>query len=193
VKTTILRISTSATLLLGALNSAVAQDCQVLDQFPVAINEQGEYCPHRSHKLELTGSEWGISILASDANLDLREHTLSNLATAGIGLVCNTEFTKESTTGIQVLEARNVSIHGGALRCVCTGRNLRTFRARSVFGVIESNSFEFIRIQQSDFAEIVGFGDFSTRADNHIAEPGAPHDGFVREVFINGNTVSNNG
>ena len=58
---------------------------------------------------------------------------------------------------------------------------------------IRGDRIEFIRIQQSDFAEIVGFGDFSIRADNHIAEPGAPHDGFVREVFINGNTVSNNG
>lgn len=185
---TVARI-TAAIVLLGAAQSTLAQNCQVLDQFPVEIDRPGRYCLDRSHDLELQGNEAAVAIRANDVDFDLAGHTLRQ-AVFEWG-PCNPEFSGEPSIGVLVFESRNVKVHNGALRCFDTGVQLSQGQCRDCN---VGNQVIGLRIQQSLFSGIFAEGRFSVFADNHIIDTGSREDRAGHGIHSNGdgNTIRNN-
>ena len=181
--------TTIAVGLLGLAQSAFAQDCQVLDQFPAEIDRPGKYCIDQSHDVELTGNAAAIAIRADDVDLDLAGHTLRQGAFRSGA--CNPEFIEEPTIGVLIFESRNVKVHGGALRCFNTGVQI----SQGLCGDCNSgNRVEGMRIHRSFFAGIHAEGRYSVYTDNHIVDTGLlkGRDGIGIYSSGDGNTVRNN-
>lgn len=175
--------TTIAIGLLGLAHSAIAQDCQVIDQFPAEIDRPGKYCLDRSHFLELTGNEIALAIHASDVFLDLRGHTLSNPTVADSGQQCDLNYTDSPTTGIYVHEAINVTIRGGSLRCFDTGIQVGHGECSNC---TRGNRVESMRIQDSASIGILAKSDYSIYSNNHIVKVGNLQGSLARGLFIAG-------
>jgi len=178
-----------ATGLLGLAHSALAQDCQVLDRFPVEIDRSGNYCLDQTHDVDVTSGYAAILITASDVDLDLRGYTLRN--PTFFDEFCDASNINDRGTGIRIVEARNVRIHDGALRCFGIGVAMKYDRCEDCN---TGNRVERMRIHESSFAGIFARGDLNVFADNQIIETGGIENRAPTGIhsFGIGNVIRNN-
>lgn len=179
----------AALLLMSTTQAALAGNCQILEQLPVEIDSSGTYCLDRDHDVDIRGGDFAIAVTASDVELDLQGHTVRNpIFRPGL---CQAGNIADAGTGIRVFEARNVRIHGGALRCFATGIEI----AQSRCGDCNvGNRIESMRIHESRFAGIHAESDFTIIADNQVTETGGQPRRVPLGIYLwgSGNTIRNN-
>jgi len=175
--------------LLGLAYPALAQDCQVIDQFPVEINEPGKYCLDRSHMVNLNQSESAIHVKSSHVELDFRGYTIAN---PNKDLLCRNDRTEPSIIGVFVDDDQhNVRVTGGSLFCFGIGIKI----GNSCTSCNGSHRIDNMRIHNSRNIGIFLIGNSSVIEGNQITKTGNSESGNIFGIYIyesEANTIRNN-